>query len=299
LACDPYRGASVRVQRDPRAAADAIRPRDARGHRLRAAALLQAGALEAARDEARLARAGRPLDGEAWWIEAEAERRAGRRGAALDVLDRAGGAIDDEPAALSLRAQLIVERTESLLHPPPAPSPTDPIFADVTARLAAGDAPGGVARLLDWTAEPVALHTRGPAAEAFLAAHGRTADAVTLADRIIAEDPRDATARLDQAHVLLAAGRVARALQVIDDAIYVAADRKLALERAARLLEETGHGREACALLGRALAFREGATELDALAGCLERQGRMDAARAVRDRACAADPACASATGTR
>src|SRR5207249_1666927 len=93
-----------------------------------------------------------------------------------------------------------------------------------------------------------------------------------------------------------AAGRAGRAEQEVDEAIYVAADRPRAMQKAAEVLEHAGRRRAACSMLSRSLAFGVRTDGLRALGECLQRDGQTEQAQAILDRACAMDPACHAAS---
>ncbi|HJZ86382.1 MAG TPA: tetratricopeptide repeat protein [Polyangia bacterium] len=324
-ACDPYReGERLLLSSDPRAAAAAIHPKDERGHRLRAHALLAAGEPEEARIEARMAIALRPRDAEAWLVLARIERASGRPGAALAAVENAAERAPERHDFDRLRAELLLERARALaeigkrnaaerdfqavlrLQPglgaevaqarvPPATAPARAVVQPapaVAARFQAGARQSALDALADWVGAEPAVSLRAPAAIQILEAAGEKEAAVGLQERVVAEDPTDVPARIELARLFIAAGKSPRAGQEIDEAVWVAHDRAAAMRQAAAMLERAGQRRQACSWLGRALAFGVEPHGLRALGECLQRDGQTEQARAIFDRACSLDPDC-------
>jgi len=329
-ACDPYRdGERLLVSADPRAAA-AIHPRDARGHKLRAQALLAARELSEARLEARFALAQKPRDAEAWLLLARIELIAGRPGAAFWALEAAVRRAPDRRDFDWLRGELLYARGVSLralglevaadrdlvaaerLEPGLATSveaarrspwraaaaagdPEPALFDRVRELARRGAHESALELLIDWVAEDAAVHARGPAAVRLLASLKEYEAAIALQQRMVDEDSADVNARLELARLYVVSGRAPRAAQEIDEAVWAAPDRAAAMRQAAEILEQTGQRRQACAWLSRALAFGIAPDGLRALGECLLRDGQLEQAHAVLDRACSLDPACNAA----
>jgi tetratricopeptide (TPR) repeat protein len=315
LGCATYvEGEQLLRAGQARAAAEAIHPRDSRGHALRAEALLLADEPEEARGEIRAALAERPRDVSQLLLLARIEHAAHRPGAALTALARAAKRDPDHPDLRRMRAELLVERAQSLaaLERPRASEQAyaqalelAPALARQTSRpappeaLAAGGAPAdaeeerlrraladgprqtALQAIADWVDGDAAVSARGPRAAQWLDAAGERDAALAIDERIVAEDPGDPGARLELVRALLALGRPARALQEIDEAVYAATDRPSAMRQAALLLERAGHLQKACALRARALAFGVDAEAFRALGECLDRAGQKDQARAL------------------
>jgi tetratricopeptide (TPR) repeat protein len=300
-ACDPYRdGERLLVHSDPKAAAAAIHPHDARGHKLRAQALLAAHEAAEARIEVRFALALQPRDAEIWALLARIERELGHPGLALVAMERAAlrsyERHDFDAMLAELRkardeqlAQLLRETHEAAMGPPPLAFTTARGWAQQGAHQRAIEA------ILDWVGEQPALAARAGEAVVVLEEIGDRAAAIELATHAASEDPRSVTWRLGLARLYFAAGRIGRAEQEVDEAIYVAADRPGAMRRAAEILEQSGRRRQACAMLSRALGFGVQPEGLRALGHCLKRDGQASEAQVVDDRACALDPACHAA----
>ena len=303
LGCDPYRnGEQLLVHSDPKAAAAAIHPRDQRGHKLRAQALLAAHEPAEARIEIRFAIALRPTDQEAWALLGRIERDLGHPGLALVAMERAAQRDpyrepyrgDFELMLTELRGQR-AERLAQLRNRKDALAMGDaPALANARAWAKQGAHQRAIEAILDWAGEEPALHARGFEALRVLDELGERDPAIELAASLVAEQPADYEAHLELAHLYLEAGRRGHAEQEIDEALYVATDRPLAMRRAAEVLEKTGRRRAACSMLSRALAFGVHADGLRAVGECLQRDGQTEQAQLILDRAKAMEPA----TGT-
>jgi Tfp pilus assembly protein PilF len=306
--CDPYRdGERLLVHSDPKAAASAIHPKDERGHKLRAQALLAAHEPAEARIEIRFAIALKPKDPEAWALLGRIERELGHPGLALVAMERAAQRDpyrepyrgDFEPLLAELRgkrderlAQLRTRKDNLAMGEAPA-------ITSARNWAKQGAHQRAIEAIVDWVGEDPALHARGFEGVRALDEIGDRDAAIELAANLVAEQPSDYEAHLELAHLYLGVGRQGRAEQEIDEAIYVASDRPLAMRRAAEILEKTGRRRAACSMLSRALAFGVQAEGLRAVGECLQRDGQTEQAQAILDRACAMDPACqAAGTGS-
>jgi tetratricopeptide (TPR) repeat protein len=328
-ACNPYRDEErLLLGSDPRAAAAAIHPRDARGHRLRAAALLAAGELAEARVEVRFALVLRPRDADAWMLLSRVERAAGHPAAALAAVEHAARRDPDRRDFDLLRAELTLGRGQALLvegraaagerdltlavrlrpelaaqveqarQAPPrealAAGPGDESAIDQTVRALAaqGAQQRAIETALDWAAAEPAYHRRAPHALGLLASIGQHAAAIDLGEALVAEDPGDPDARLLLARCYLVGGRPARAQQEIDEALFSSSDRPAILRRAAELYEAVGRRRQGCALLARSLSYGAQPSGLRALGECLQRDGQVEQARALLQQACALEGTC-------
>ena len=300
--CDSYRdGERLLVRSDPKAAAAAIHPRDARGHKLRAQALLAAHEAGEARIEIRFALALKAKDAESWALLARIERELGHPGLALVAIQRAVDQSYERHDFEATLAELKTARDQQLAQ-----------LKQPSGALAAGGEPTvanavreweregahqrAIEAVVDWVGAEPSLHARGFTGIDLLESAGEHEPAVELALHMVDEDPADVEARLAVARLYLRLGRTGRAEQEIDEAIYVAADRPRAMRRAADVLEKTGRRRAACSMLSRALAFGVKADGLRALGECLQRDGQTEQAQAILDRACAMDPACHAAS---
>ena len=287
---------------DPKAAAAAIHPNDARGHKLRAQALLGAHEPAEARIEIRFAIALKAKDPEAWALLGRIERELGHPGLAVIAMERAARRDpyrepyrgDFEPMLAELRGKRDARLAQLRTRKDNLAMGEAPAITNARNWARQGAHQRAIEIIVDWVGEDPALHARGFEGIRALDEIGDRDAAIDLATNLVAEQPTDFEAHLELAHLYLAVGRQGHAEQEIDEAIYVASDRPLAMRRAAEILEKTGRRRAACSMLSRALAFGVHPDGLRAVGECLQRDGQLEEAQVILDRAKAMEPA----TGT-